>query len=208
MFEKFLSQNQESFRQRYEGTYGFYSDGRKRLLVKLAEISTAQCAFVDADGVSYRVRPDHPDKVGFEFLPPKSAWYNTEQWGAVYTQRLAQRQFQRGITSKNVELLQLAGGDLHPRRLDFHSLSAIYEHNVDPKTAFKGYASGRVPSIAISSQFAIDLLAEQIRVLKEPIGSCKWDKKTGFTFKLTEPQLWRTEITDAITGMGCTADIS
>ena len=79
MFEKFLSANVESFRQRYEGTYGFYRDEKKkRLLVRLDSISPEECVFVNADGIDFRLRVDTSRDIGFEFLPPKSAWRNRE----------------------------------------------------------------------------------------------------------------------------------
>jgi hypothetical protein len=85
MFEKFLSQNLESFKQRYEGTFGFYrNEEGKRLLVRLDSITARNCVFKDANGVDYRIRPDSEENIGFEFLPPKSQWYNTVD-GAVYT---------------------------------------------------------------------------------------------------------------------------
>ena len=202
MFEKFLSGNVESFRQRYEGTYGFYRDGRKRLLVRLAEITNYQCSFVDAQNIAYKVYPDHPQEVGFEFLPPKSAWYNTSE-GAVFAQRQATRQWQRGVTQKTLDLTLLKNGQPFPKRVDFRSLSEIYEKPILPKDAFVNLGKGM--SIAISGQFAFD--CGQVYVLKECIGQYQQDG-TKFTIKLSEPELWRTEINDALSAMGCSASIS
>jgi hypothetical protein len=203
VFEKFLSGNIESFRQRYEGTFGFYKDeSGKRLLVKLVEINPGRCSFVDGAGIAYALYPDSPREVGFEFLPPKSAWYNTQR-GAVYTQRYALRQFQRGVTSKTLEMNLLIKGVLHPLRVDFENLSALYEKSILPKDAFKGLDEGR--SLAISNQFAFD--EGSVLLFRAKIGEYKRDVKT-FTIKLDEPDLWRTEITDALSAMGCTASIS
>lgn len=203
MFEKFLSENADNFRQRYEGTYGFYRDGTKRLLVKLVSISPDQCQFVDGRDVMFSIRPDHPDNIGFEFLPPKAQWYNTKIHGAVHTQRLAHRQFQRGVTSKTLEIMRLKGGALHPIRVDFRNLSAIYEDGMKPDEAFPSLKEGG--SVAISGQFALG--SGIVYLLKEPIGTYIQDGKR-FTFKLEEPQLWRTEISDALNLMGCSANIS
>jgi hypothetical protein len=201
MFEKFLSGNIDTFRQRYEGTYGFYKDGRNRLLVRLQEISPSRCSFVDAQNIPYHVAPDHPQEVGFEFLPPKSAWYNTYR-GAVYTQRLASRQWQRGVTGKTLEMMLAKGGSLLPLRVDFGTLSDVYEKSLTPKEALPALQEGR--SVAISGQFAFD--GGLIYLLKEYIGEYKQDGKR-FDIHLSEPDLWRTEITDALTLMGCTANI-
>lgn len=206
MFEKFLSQNLESFRQRYEGTYGFYrNEHGRRLLVKLAAITSEQVDFVDRDGIQYHMRPDRPDDIGFEFIPPKSAWYNTAAYGAVYTQRLAQRQYQRGITSKTIEANSLSKGTFQPRRIDFDLLAMVYEKAITPRAAFSTFKDGQ--SLAISGQFALDGYGT-VRLLKEEIGTYKYDGDKKFTFQLTEPQLWKTEISDAITAMGASASIS
>lgn len=204
MFEKFLSENIENFRQRYEGTYGFYRDGgNRRLLVKLTEIAGNQCNFVDARGITYNVRPDHPNEVGFEFLPPKSMWYNTE-YGAMMAQRTASRQFQRGVTSKTLDIVLLHKGTLVPRRVDFQNLSAMYEGKLSSKEALAGLSEGR--SMALSGQFAVD--HGVVFLLRERIGTYEQTKANNFRFKLTEPDLWKTEISDAIKAMGCYSDIS
>jgi hypothetical protein len=205
MFEKFKSENLDSFRQRYEGTFGFYTDGKnkKRLLVKLTEITAGRCNFQDAKGVSYHVNPDHPEEVGFEFLPPKSQWYNTSK-GAMFTQRLASRQFQRGVTGKTLEIHLLGKGQLWSTRVGFDTLSEIYEKALSPKDALPNL--DREMSVAISGQFAFDNTGS-VLLLREQIGDWKRDGRR-FTIKLAEPSMWRTEITDALTAMGCTADIS
>jgi hypothetical protein len=204
LFEKFLSANVDSFRQRYEGTYGFYRDEKKkRLLVRLDSISAEECTFVNADGIDFRLRVDTSRDIGFEFLPPKSAWYNTEG-GAVWTQRLAQRQFSRGVTSKNLEISLLTPDrGLTPMRVDFKTLSSIYEKALAPALAIE--ALGK-KSVAISSAFALDQ-SGVVYLFKEVIGSYKQQDKR-LVFKLNEPKNWRTEISDACMAIDFTAEIS
>jgi hypothetical protein len=204
LFEKFLSANVDSFRQRYEGTYGFYRDEKKkRLLVRLDSINAEECTFVNADGIDFRLRVDTARDIGFEFLPPKSAWYNTEA-GAVWTQRLAQRQFSRGVTSKNLEISLLTPDrGLTPMRVDFKTLSSIYEKALAPALAIE--ALGK-KSVAISSAFALDQ-SGVVYLFKEVIGSYKQQDKR-LVFKLNEPKNWRTEISDACMAIGFTAEIS
>jgi hypothetical protein len=203
MFEKFLSENIENFRQRYEGTFGFYrADGNKRLLVKLTAVSVSTCNFTDASGTTYNVDPDHPDDVGFEFLPPKSQWYNTPE-GAVFTQRVASRQFQRGVTSKTLEIHLLRDQALYPMSVNFKNLQPIYESPTTPRDALKKF--GPKCSLAISGQFALD--RGLVFLLKEPIGGYERDG-SAFKFNLVERDLWKTEISDAIVAMGCSASFS
>lgn len=204
MFEKLLSGNIETFRQRYEGTYGFYRDGQNKLLVRIASVDGGQCTFVDARNLTYHIAPDHPDNVGFEFLPPKSQWYNTAR-GAMYTQRMALRQWQRGVTGKTIEILLLQDAEMHPLRVDFANLSAIFEHPIRPADALGNLEKGL--SLALSGQFAMS--NGHIYVLKQKIGKVNFLRLSKkFVIKLDEPDLWRTEINDAITAMGCSASIS
>lgn len=204
MFEKFLSANLESFKQRYEGTYGFYRDEkRKRLLVRLDSISGEECSFTNSDGIDFKLRPDTSRDIGFEFLPPKSAWYNTPE-GAVWTQRIAQRQFSRGVTNKNLEILLLDKGVLLPQRVDFKTLGNIYERPIPPAMAIKEFGNGK--SMALSHAFALSA-SERIYLFKEVIGTYT-RKENKFVFKLHEPSNWKTELTDALKAIGCVAEVS
>lgn len=203
MFEKFLSNNVENFAQRYMGTFGFFRDAkRKRLLVKLTDVRNDRCEFVDASGIPFHVVPDASEDVGFEFLPPRSSWYNTDR-GAVYTERIAQRQFQRGLSSKNINMFLLKG-ILTPIKVDFQNLSAVFEAKEDTKGSL--VALDKSMSFALSPQFALDP-SGVVMLYRDPIG--KFTRKDKhFSFTLNEPQLWKTELTDALAAIGCTAEIA
>ena len=204
MFEKFLSANLDSFRQRYEGTYGFYRDeNKKRLLCQLTAIGNSRCVFVDAQGVEYQLNPDTNKDIGFEFLPPKSSWYNTSE-GAVWTQRNAQRQFQRGVTGRNLSIKLLHKGRYYDRDVDFKSLSEIYETAKSPKEAMAILEKGK--SWAISKQFALDPISKTVHLMHSNVGTYAQEGKK-FIVKLMEPQLWRTELTDALNAVECTTEI-
>lgn len=205
MFEKFLSGNADNFRQRYEGTYGFYKVGDKRMLVRLTQISDNRCDFIDEKNIEWNVRADHPDNVGFEFLPPRSQWYNTKD-GAMFTHRIANRQFQRGVCGKTLSISVLRGGTMMPARVDFSSLTAIYRDNISVQEALK-LGDEKSYSFAISPLFSLDPYNHQVRLYEEGIGSYSKSGKK-FSFKLNEPQLWRTEITDALRAVGYTAEIN
>lgn len=202
MFEKFLSANVEAFRQRYEGTYGFYRDeNKKRLLVRLESIGTAVCAFVDANGIEYRLNTNSERDIGFEFLPPRSAWYNVEE-GAYYTQRLAQRQFSRGVTDRNLGVYYLNKDRMWRKEIDFPTLAALYEGAMTPKEAI-GRLGNR--SFALSRQFALDRAG--VWLLEEKIGTYRKEKDKVF-LTLAEPDLWRTELTDAFAAIEHPVEIS
>lgn len=204
MFEKFLSGNVESFRQRYEGTYGFFRDDKKnRTLVRLDSISETRCDFLDADGLNYHINADTAEEMGFEFIPPKSSWYNTPDFGAVFTQRRAQRQFSRGIHSGNLAMFALTSGVTANLGVDFVSLSQIYEKAIPPRQALEKWKEGT--SIAISGQFALS--SGNVFLFLDNVGTYK-RSGSHFLFKLREPRLWKTEITDALTSLGQTLEIA
>jgi hypothetical protein len=201
MFEKFLSADAEAFRQRYEGTYGFYRDEKhKRLLVKLNYIRDNVCSFVDAQEIEYKLYPDSKDDIGFEFIPPESVYYNTTK-GAMLVNRLAARQFSRGVNGKNIEIYGFDGNIQFGYKVNFENLKLVYESNVTPAEALLAERG----SLALSRQFALS--RDCVFLFKEQIGKYTRDG-VNFRFKLNEPDLWRTEITDAINLLGCTAEIS
>jgi hypothetical protein len=205
MFEKFQSANVESFRQRYEGTYGFYRDNTNKIrkLCRLDAIGNSRVDFVDKEGITYNIRVDAKHDAGFEFLPPKSQWYNTKD-GAVWVQRVAARQFSRGITHRNVNASLLQKGLLRPMTVDFTILSEIFETPISASEAIKEFDQ---KSVAISGQFALDSASGRVLVMNEIIGDFKKDGKK-FTFKLNEPSLWKTEITDALNALGYSSEIN
>lgn len=205
MFEKFTTENLESFRQRYEGTYGFYRDSAKtRRLVKLTSIGGTRCEFVDSDGIEFHLNIDRSEDIGFEFLPPRSMWYNTDQ-GAVYTQRMVQRQFQRGITAKNIAAFTLTDIGPSATRVDFPLLNRVFNtKEVKPDALLTRIGEGR--SVAISPQFALTGNG-LVYLTTENVGTYARKEKV-FKFKLNDATLWKTEISDAIAALGCTAEVS
>lgn len=106
MFEKFTTADARDFRQRYQGSYGFFRNGERRHLVKLTNINheydPPRVIFIDKDRIEYTLHADTDrDDVGFEFLPPRSSWKNTWEFGAVLGCRLARRQWIRGLHDSN-----------------------------------------------------------------------------------------------------------
>lgn len=205
MFEKFTSTGWREFSQRYEGTHGFYRDEKKKkILVRLAGINADRCAFVDSKGTGYSLNSDSKKDIGFEFIPPEARFHNTIE-GPVLVQRKAQRQFQRGISSKNTTLHVLQSTRFLQANVDFPILEQIYLNPLDHKTAFERFKVYGT-ACAISDQIAINGVGNVFL----------WDKRIGsFTrrenhlaFKLEEPALWRTELADAAKAIGCTIEVA
>lgn len=206
MFEKFISGNARDFKARYEGTYGFFREnGKRKMLARLDSISERACHFVDARGAEYTLNADTVEEIGFEFLPPKACYYNLKDGTVVLVSRMASRQWKRGVSSANtaVYTMDKVYGALAPSRLDFKVLENIYQNSVDP-SAVK-YSKG--DNIAISRAFAFSRTGE-VRLYENKVGNFVTEDAKHFKVVLAEPDLWRTEITDALRSMSKTVEVA
>lgn len=205
MFEKFNSTNSENFRQRYQGTYGFYRDGSgKRTLVKVVSVDDQRVEFVDARGVDYRLHADNTSGIGFEFLPPKSVYYATTSGNVYLVLRVAARQFLRGICDKNTRVYKLYKGGLLGVRVDFTSLADIYLNQVPYNAASLPLdkitlANADAPGLALSHQFAMCL--GLVYLFDKTIGTYTVNN-TQINITLYDRGLWGTELGDSLTAMG------
>lgn len=197
MFEKFLSRNVETFRQRYEGTFGFLKDENGRTLVLLHRIGNDTCYFRNKDGLDFQIDSDTQSNVGFEFLPPETAWHNTTD-GAYLVTRTASRQFQRGVCARNTNIYALSKGVLKQKTLDFATLLRVYDSKV--KAFDASQALGLGGSCAISKSFALN--EGVVYLMYDKIGKYS-NTATKFTFNLDETDLWKTEISDAMKAIKC-----
>jgi hypothetical protein len=205
MFEKFLAENAADFRQRYEGTYGFYRDETgKKLLAQLTLIRDNVCHFIDSRGIEYHLNADAPSDKGFEFIPPKASWYNIAGGQAFLVTRIAARQFQRGLSAKNTAIYVLQGGGLSNKRIDFTTLESIYLKARSKQDAYQSWNDSQ--SVAISDQIACNLKTGDVYVWEKKIGTFT-KNGNAFEVKLQEPTLWRTEVTDALRALGCTTKV-
>lgn len=200
MFEKFTSVDSNDFRQRYQGTYGYFTHKGKRTLTRLDKIvSDGRSSFVefsDRDGLKYLLHPDSEDAgTGFEFLPPKSAYFNTPEGIPLLVSRIPARQYLRGICDRNTSITDMRNSN---RAVDFASLITLFEQATPAGVALeKALKSGSGASgVAISPQFAVGLLTQQIRCFNQVIGSAEYSKGL-FTIELDSPELWSQEVTDA-----------
>jgi hypothetical protein len=203
MFEKFTSANAADFRQRYEGTYGFYRDEKgKRLLTQLSYIRENVCVFIDSRGVEYKLFPNAESDLGFDFIPPRSTFYNTAD-GAMLVERIAARQFQRGLSPKNTAIHLLRAGGLTGVKVGFPALEKIYATTPVAPDVF--VLSDGI-SVALSKQLALDPVGG-VYIFSNRVGVFKRQDK-HFIVTLDEPNLWRTEVKEALTRAGCTVEVA
>lgn len=206
MFEKFVQIEAANFKQRYQGTYGFFKKGDNKVLVRLEAIRTgdsrAQVDFIDKDSNAYHLYSDsEDDTIGFEFLPPKSQYHNTTT-GTFLVKRIPARQYQRGICERNTGIRTVNGRAVI---VTFESLLSLYNDKVDHLWKFEQVTApeykGDERTFAISSQFAISLDKECLYCLGTEIGMARM-RYNKLTIKLNDPSLWFTEITDCLTRTG------
>lgn len=205
MLEKFTRVDAGDFRQRYQGTFGYFRRGASRQLVRLDRVDTehSRVTFVDAHGINYELFADSDDaSIGFDFLPPKMAFHNTPS-GTYLLRRVPQRQFSRGLSHRNVSIRSVCGEEIY---INFSSLSDIFENPISPKDAFDRAWSlkpnTQERSFAISPQFACDFTYGRVFCFHDPIGTVTTTKapmsSIQLVIKLTDRNLWGNEITDAL----------
>lgn len=206
MFEKFTRQDAGDFRQRYQGTYGYFRRGTKKTLVRLdkVDIDNNVVIFVDIDGLTYDIQADaSDDSIGFDFLPPKMAYHNTPA-GTYLLRRVPQRQFSRGLSERNITIKTLNGQAVE---VNFHSLRDVFERPLQILQAFHralALKTGvRERSFAISPQFGISLDHNALFCFNDHIGNVTVSSEVGIAtpsvaVKLQDFTLWGTEIKDAL----------
>jgi len=176
MFEKFTSKTAGDFRQRYQGTYGFFKRGTSKTLVRLDKIVTDTSRpvveFSDINGLKCHLFIDSEDEtIGFEFLPPKMQYHNCED-GVYIVRRVPARQYLRGICDRNTAINTVADYQLP---VDFTMLNKLFTSTTTPQERIvllrKGKDAYGEQSIALSGQFAINLVSRKVYCLGTVIGA-------------------------------------
>ncbi len=205
-FEKFEHANAQDFRQRYINTFGFFrNDDKPPLLVKIMEVND-QVQFVDHRGVPFSLRPDRPGNVGFEFLPPKSALHNTRE-GVAYTERIASRQWSRGVCDRNTKIYLLNEHGWGAGVVNFQTLLDIYSNPITPKESLGLYLSGKREATALSPSFAIN--KERLYVLAAHVGYVNAVSATKLNVKfINDESLWLIELQDACKKLGLELEVT
>jgi hypothetical protein len=192
MFEKFLRANHADFRQRYEGTFGFFCKDGKETLCKLTSIESDVVHFEDINGLKYHIIADAPgEDVGFKFIPPKTGFHNTSG-GVFYIARTAARQFQRGLSHRNSVLYRITRDGFATTKYSFQNVFDIYSSKIDKASAIKQYPDKG--AVALSSSLCLS--NERLFVYDTVIGS---GVLTGNTIVVTLPKQspWVQEVKDA-----------
>ncbi len=187
MRDSLTRENARDFRQRYLGTYGFYTTTNKRLLVKMTEINERKVTFMDAQRNEFFAYAD--TKVEFEFIPVDRGFYNSQE-DAVLLTRVPSRQWSRGISDNNTTVQKMGKGGLIPIQLSMDLLNGIFVGSPDMEMCLKQYLEGKRQTVALSKYFALS--PDGLYFYEARVGT-----REGDTLTLQNDQVYQ-EVSDLI----------
>lgn len=91
------------FNQRYCGTYGWLIQGNNKRFIYIESITDQKIYFNEGDDIEYFVHTD--SDITFEFIPVDRGWFNTNNGTALFLYRCPARQWKRGISNSNTEII-------------------------------------------------------------------------------------------------------
>jgi len=187
MREVFTSAGRQDFRQRYEGTFGWYANDGKRLLVSVDRVLDGVMHFSDQNKVQYSANADKG--VGFEFLPVERGLHNIDS-DMVYMYRKVARQYKRGICPDNTVIRSFSTWDYIKIKHDV--LEKLFTP-VKVEEYINDWRNGKRVGVAFSQQFGV--FKNNVVVYDNVIG--KFDDET---FKVNP--LFKQEIQDIMKKYG------
>lgn len=167
MKETFQSMWAGDFRQRYQGSFGFYkTDSGKQLLVLMTNVADNVAMFVDDKKAVYRAYAD--EGVEFEFIPVKKRLFVQDDRLMLILRRPA-RMWARGVNEANTTIRYVPGGTT---QLNFERVKAALVDEPPPfLEMFRNWTEKKRKSLLLSDQFGMD--AVTLFLYGEPIGEFK-----------------------------------
>lgn len=196
MIETFYSNNSRDFRQRYQGSFGYYTvpESKKRVLVYLDQVEETTTTFVDEHRTVYKANAD--TGVEFEFIPVSKKLFVLDD-GLYIIQRRPARMWQRGVSGQNTHVYQMTDAGPYNRGLTFrHVVAAFATPDADVLTKLKDIEEKKRTTVALSNTFGV--VNGSFYVYDERIGT--FDATTK-EIKLDEP-LFRQEVVDLVGRLG------
>lgn len=195
--QQFTSKNAADFKQRYEDTFGFFTKPgtSDKKIVKFLQVNEDLVMFEDKRGVSYTVYPD--SDIEFEFMSPVKKLFTVGDI-VFLIQRRPARQYQRGISENNTQIINLVtGGHSSPT---FARLEAAIEKQPEPKLFEQEYLLERRRTLQFSNIFAA------VDGLFYLYGTCI-GKVTGKTISLND-NIYIQEVKDMIRDTGVNFEVT
>jgi len=153
------------FGPRYQDTYGYlHLPAGKRLVQIISNNDEAVYFRQEDNGFNFHVAID--SALEFEFLPVNMGFYNTNEGNVYFMQRVAARQWRRGISRNNTAMYHVHQGQFNGTRPSLALLNNIFNsvqdyHNVQTSQ----------DSFALSRHFAVT--GDYLFFYKEQIGTRK-----------------------------------
>lgn len=183
MHEEFTGLGSRDFRQRYTGSYGWYTTpGGKRVMVLMDVINDHEASFQDRQGNKYRANAD--TGVSFEFIPITKKLFIHDKRLLLIT-RTPARMWARGINTQNTairDVVKQSGVGLSFERIVATMEEERYQEDGEIKL--------------LSNLFAIG--DNVVYIYDKEIG--EWSAKTQ-TIKLHD-KLFYQEIVDLVKKLG------
>lgn len=200
MLETFQSETSRDFRQRYQGSYGYYTvpETNKRLMVYMEEVGDTYTTFVDENRSVYKANVD--TGVIFEFIPISKKLF-THNDGLYLVQRKPARQWTRGITSSNtsIEVVGVGNG----RALSFEFVEAAFASEPENVLQNVNALENRLrKTVALSNTFGV--IGTELYVYAELIGSFIPERKEI----VLDTPIFRQELLDLVQRLGIPYKVS
>lgn len=152
MKDTLTSANHRDFRQRYEGTFGFFSpDGRSPLLVQLDTVEPSRVNFKDKRGTSYHANVD--SGIPFEFIQVQRRVVNFADDDVIYISRKPARMWRRGLCADNTSITNLK--TMRRAALNFATVESAYQNNITYESAVIEFLAGNRKNVAVDDKFSI-----------------------------------------------------
>ncbi len=182
-------ENSHDFRQRYLRSYGFLIREDRKHLVYITECGVDQVKFSDISGASLFCQSNRGIK--FEFIPVTRGWFYTSQ-GMCYLSRVPEKQYTRGISPNNTQVLVYSYGDgLTKSSVSFDLLNDIFVDPPEPPT-LEEYLEDKSKIFKVSKHFVF--LNNKVYFFEREIGTVTRSYKT---ISLKEP-MFKQELKDAL----------
>lgn len=186
MKEEFKSDFWNDFKQRYQGTYGWFEKANQsKLLVYLRSVEEDRLSFQDKDGFKFTANADQGNT--FTFLPVVRGCFNYGPDGVVVTRRNPARMWKRGMCDENTSIFSL--DTQRSVGVNFTTLEEIFGDK--PNTALARFKQTYTGNVAIDPVFSV--VGDGLYLYENRIGDY-----ANREFTLTS-DLFQQEINDLVT---------
>lgn len=175
MLDTLTAWNARDFIQRYVHTYGWLVQNEKKVLVYVAHADASKVRFTDIKNVEYFANAG--EGVMFEFIPVNKGFFNSTLNSSCYLlERVAQKQWHRGIHNNNTQAILLKDGELAFSPINIKLLNSLFHDPISSEKAFAEWQAKKRSSLALSRHFAIN--GPMIQFYRTEIGKVEGNRIT------------------------------